>query len=78
MRVLFYKHDFAWLRARGHDGHAFNIMRAMSAQARSLDRSRDIPRPTARLMACGSSTFERFFQSDEHDAQNAARWTEKP
>jgi polysaccharide biosynthesis protein PslH len=32
MRVIFYKHEFAWPRTSGHDVHAFNMMRAMSAQ----------------------------------------------
>jgi polysaccharide biosynthesis protein PslH len=29
MRVLFYKHDFVWPRASGHDVHTYNMMRAM-------------------------------------------------
>jgi glycosyltransferase involved in cell wall biosynthesis len=55
MRVLFYKHEFAWPRASGHDVHTYNMMRAMQTCGVQVGLVTRRPPPPA---AVGGIEFE--------------------
>src|SRR5688572_2491602 len=67
MRVLFYKHEFAWPRASGHDVHTYNMMRAMSRLGARIGLVSRRPPPAAAVAGVELDIQEALDESAHGD-----------
>lgn len=63
MRVLFYKADFAWPRASGHDVHTYHMMRSMAELGVRVSLATVKPPPPEAL---AGASIERILTLDAH------------